>query len=69
MVLDERTFGVRVSVETFLISWTTGPGWWVRGDGSGVWVCVKEKHNTIHCIAREVGELGQRVEDVLLFCW
>ena len=33
MVVDERTFGVRVCIEAFLISRTTGPGWWVRGNG------------------------------------
>ena len=38
----------------------------MRGNGSGVGIRVKEEHDAIHSIAREFGELGQGVEDVLL---
>ena len=55
-------------IETFLISWATSPGWWVRGNGGSVWVCVEEQHDTVHCITWEIQELGQRVENILFFC-
>ena len=42
MVFNERTFSVRVCIEVFLISQTTCPGWWVRGDRGGVRIGVKE---------------------------
>jgi len=66
LILNERTFGVRVCVMAFFISRATSPSWGVRGNGGGVRVRAEEEHDAIHSIAREVGELCRGVEDVLL---
>jgi len=68
LVFDKRTFDVRVCIETFLVSWTTGPGWWMGGNRGSVWMCVKKEHDMIHHIAREIRKLGQGVKDILFFC-
>ena len=68
LVVEEGSFCVRVCVETFLVSRTTGPSWWVRGDRGGVQVRMEEKYDVIHSIAWEIGELCQGIEDVLLVC-
>jgi len=66
LILDERTFSVRVCIVTLFVSWATSPGWGMRGNRSGVGVRAKEEHDAIHSIAREFREFGQGVEDVLL---
>jgi len=67
LILNERTFGIRVCIVAFFVSWTTSPSWGVRGNGSGVGVHTEEYHDAIHRIAWEFGELRRGIEDVLLF--